>query len=117
MHCSRMLEFGGANTLFAADERSGRIYAFELEQVPDETGNLDSVPYNLVGFGSKLAVYLDASPLSIRYHDLAVHPVTKAAFLSVSVNSGDSQRTEIVRVAPDWCNLSRTDRQARSRAA
>ncbi|MEL7312590.1 MAG: hypothetical protein AAFN07_13845 [Pseudomonadota bacterium] len=96
-----VLEFGGANVLFAADQKQNRIYAFELKNIPDTTRNLDIVPYNLVGFGSQLAEFLEADPFSVSYHDLAVHPVTKAAFVSVSVNTEDGIRSELIRVTPD----------------
>lgn len=96
-----VLEFGGANVLFAADQKQNRIYAFELKNIPDTTRNLDIVPYNLVGFGSQLAEFLEADPFSVSYHDLAVHPVTKAAFVSVSVKTEDDIRSELIRVTPD----------------
>ncbi|MEO0616914.1 MAG: hypothetical protein AAFY69_12360 [Pseudomonadota bacterium] len=96
-----VLEFGGANTLFAADQTQNRVYAFELRDLPDQTRNLDSTPYNLVGFGSKLAAFFDTSPLSISYHDLAVHPVTKAAFISASISTPEGVRSELIRVTPD----------------
>ncbi|MEL6447813.1 MAG: hypothetical protein AAFQ62_07735 [Pseudomonadota bacterium] len=96
-----VLEFGGANTLFAADPTQNRVYAFELSGIPDETRNLDSTPYNLVGFGTQLAEFLETSPLSISYHDLAVHPVTKAAFISASIRSSEGVRSELIRVTPD----------------
>ncbi|MEM7613134.1 MAG: hypothetical protein AAF270_15730 [Pseudomonadota bacterium] len=96
-----VLEFGGANVLFAADQAQGRVYAFELKDIPDETGNLDSTVYNLVGFGSQLAKHFDVDALSIRYHDLAVHPVTKAAFISASIETADGVRPELILVTAD----------------
>ena len=96
-----VLEFGGANVLFAADQIQNRVFAFELKDIPDETRNLDSIPYNLVGFGSELAKYFKVDPFSISYHDLAVHPVTKAAFITVTVKTLEGARSELVRVSPD----------------
>ncbi|MEO1661170.1 MAG: hypothetical protein AAFR51_09290 [Pseudomonadota bacterium] len=95
-----VLEFGGPNTLFAADEVQNKIYALELGDIPDETGNLDSIPYNLVGFGSQLATFLEVSPFNIVYHDLAVHPVTKAAFISISVKGEGEDLSALVMVSP-----------------
>ncbi|MEL7447091.1 MAG: hypothetical protein AAGK02_14990, partial [Pseudomonadota bacterium] len=80
-----VLEFGGPDVLFAADQASNKVIAFELEDLPDETSNLESVPYNLTGLGRSLATHLGVSPFDIAYRDLAVHPVTKAAFLSLSI--------------------------------
>ncbi len=96
-----VLEFGGANVLFAADQQQNRVYAFELRKIPDTTRNLDVAPYNFVGFGSKLAEHLGVGPFAISYHDLAVHPVTKAAFISASVKTEDGVRSELIRVTAD----------------
>ncbi|MEL6368272.1 MAG: hypothetical protein AAFR91_00120 [Pseudomonadota bacterium] len=96
-----VLEFGGANVLFAADQQQNRVFAFELRKIPDNTRNLDIAPYNLVGFGSQLAEYLGVNPFAISYHDLAVHPVTKAAFISASVKTEEGVRSELIRVTPD----------------
>ena len=95
-----VLEFGGPNTLFAADDVQNKVYALELSEIPDETGNLESVPYNLVGFGSKLANFFQVSPFDITYHDLAVHPVTKSAFVSLSMMGDDGERSALVMVSP-----------------
>ncbi|MEM7762523.1 MAG: hypothetical protein AAF290_00460 [Pseudomonadota bacterium] len=95
-----ILEFGGPNVLFAADQKQNRIYAFEIENIPDSTRNLDITPYNLVGFGSQLARYLETDPLGVTYHDLAVHPVTKVAFLSITVKTESGPRSELILVTP-----------------
>lgn len=96
-----VLEFGGPNVLFAADQASNQVIAFELEELPDETGNLESVPYNLTGLGQALAAHLDVSPFEIVYNDLAVHPVTKAAFLSLSISGDEAPGSAVVMVTPD----------------
>ena len=95
-----VLEFGGPNTLFAADDVQNKVYALELAELPDETGNLQSVPYNLVGFGSQLAAIFEVSPFAITYHDLAVHPVTKSAFVSLSMSSDTGDQSALVMVSP-----------------
>ncbi|MEL7058019.1 MAG: hypothetical protein AAGL09_16940 [Pseudomonadota bacterium] len=95
-----VLEFGGPNTLFAADDVQNKVYALELAEIPDETGNLQSVPYNLVGFGSQLAAFFEVSPFDITYHDLAVHPVTKTAFVSLSMSGKDGDQSALVMVSP-----------------
>ncbi|MEL7110201.1 MAG: hypothetical protein AAGJ68_08145 [Pseudomonadota bacterium] len=102
-----VLEFGGPNTLFAADDVQNKVYALELAEIPDETGNLQSVPYNLVGFGSQLADFFDVSPFDITYNDLAVHPVTKSAFVSLSMTGEGGEQSALVMVSPqgDIVNL------------
>ncbi|MEO0466143.1 MAG: hypothetical protein AAF216_06340 [Pseudomonadota bacterium] len=96
-----VLEFGGPGILFAADQAQNRVLAFELGDIPDETGNLESVPYNLIGIGQALAAHLDVSPFDIVYNDLAVHPVTKAAFLSLSMSTESGQESAVVRITSD----------------
>lgn len=95
-----VLEFGGPNTLFAADDIQNKVYALELAEIPDETGNLESVPYNLVGLGSQLAAFFEVSPFDISYHDLAVHPVTKSAFISLSMAGEGGERSALVMISP-----------------
>ncbi|MEO1027535.1 MAG: hypothetical protein AAFX02_00620 [Pseudomonadota bacterium] len=103
-----VLEFGGPNVLFAADQANNRVVAFELGDLPDQTGNLESVPYNLTGLGRSLATHLGVSPFDIVYNDLAVHPVTKAAFLSLSIQGDAETESAVVMVAPDG-NLTTLD--------
>lgn len=96
-----VLEFGGPGILFAADQAQNRVLAFELTDIPNETGNLESVPYNLTGIGRSLAAHLEVSPFDIVYKDLAVHPVTKAAFLSLSMTGEAGEQSAVVMVTPD----------------
>ena len=103
-----VLEFGGPNVLFAADQANNKVFAFELDDLPDQTGNLESVPYNLTGLGQSLATHLGASPFDIVYNDLAVHPVTKAAFLSLSIRGDAETEAAVVMVTPDG-NLTTLD--------
>ena len=96
-----VMEFGGPDILFAADEANSQVFAFQLGDLPDETGNMDSVPYNLTGLGRSLASHLGVSPFDIVYNDLAVHPVTKAAFISVTLSGEDGSGSAVVMVTPD----------------
>ncbi|MEL6568397.1 MAG: hypothetical protein AAFQ22_08270 [Pseudomonadota bacterium] len=96
-----VLEFGGPNVLFAADEANNKVFAFQLDDLPDETGNLESVPYNLTGLGRSLASHLGVSPFDIIYNDLTVHPVTKAAFISLTLSGEGAAESAVVMVTPD----------------
>ncbi len=93
-----VLEFGGPNVLFAADPVGEKIYAFELDDVPAVGKNLESIPYNIDDFGSQLSAYFDTGPFDISYKDLAVHPVTKSAFLTLVVRKDETERSALVFV-------------------
>ena len=93
-----ILEFAGANTLFAADSVGGRIFAFELDGIPNVSDATDSAAYNVLGLGRRLARSLGVSAFDITYHDLAVHPVTHHAFVSLSVADADGPRPAIAKI-------------------
>lgn len=76
-----ILEFAEANTLFVADSDSSNIFAYQL---PDMKPAKESQGYNLIGAGSKIADLLGVSPTKISYHDIAIHPKSKEAYISVS---------------------------------
>ncbi len=103
-----VLEFGSANTLFAADGPTGRIFAFDVKNIPNETTNLESRAYNFLDFGDRLAALLGTDPLSITYNDIAVHPVTKHAFVAVTVLRPDGSDAALVRATPNG-TLNRID--------
>ncbi|MEM9387746.1 MAG: hypothetical protein AAGA68_22015 [Pseudomonadota bacterium] len=97
-----ILAFGDANTLFVADNAGGRIYAYELGGLMNAADSVDSAPFNLEQFGTALADSLQLRSRDIRFNDLAVHPVTKDAFVSLTVSAGDTgPAPAIVRVSPD----------------
>ncbi|MEO0696657.1 MAG: hypothetical protein AAFY84_11205 [Pseudomonadota bacterium] len=96
-----VLEFGGPNLLFAADSKSGKVFALEISDIPDQTKELQSAPFNLADFGSRLADHFNVSPFDILYHDLAVHPVTKAAFLAVAIRKDGKEKPALVMVMSD----------------
>ncbi|MEO0425427.1 MAG: hypothetical protein AAF184_24045 [Pseudomonadota bacterium] len=97
-----ILTFGGANTLFVADTLGGRIYAYELGGLMNAADSVDSAPFNLEQFGTALADTLKVRPRDVRFNDLAVHPVTKDAFVSLSISGGEAgPAPAIVRVSPD----------------
>lgn len=77
-----VLEFADANTLFVADSDDAKIYAYTL---PDAKPATKSRGYNLIGLGAKLAEQLNVDPFGITYHDVAVHPVSKETYISISV--------------------------------
>ncbi|MEO1476173.1 MAG: hypothetical protein AAFS13_07300 [Pseudomonadota bacterium] len=95
------LEFGGPDLLFAASNDNGTVYAFTLDEndagaVPDRP-----TPYNIENFGTQLSEFLGVSPFDIAYNDLAVHPVSSAAFLSLTVRDPDGDKPALVKVTQD----------------
>ncbi|UWQ81518.1 hypothetical protein K3725_20140 (plasmid) [Leisingera sp. S132] len=93
-----VLEFADSNTLFVADSDGGRIFAYTL---PEAAPAAESRSYNLIGLGARLAASTGADPYSISYHDIAVHPVSKETYISMSLRSGGSKSPMIVRVDQD----------------
>ncbi|MEL6687712.1 MAG: hypothetical protein AAFP97_08825 [Pseudomonadota bacterium] len=101
-----VLEFGGPNLLFAASNTDEKVFAFTLDDAAETGSPPQPTPYNLTRFGSQLATKLGVSPLDIKYHDLAVHPVTTAAYLSVSAND----QAALVKITQDG-NIAIIDAQ------
>ncbi len=93
-----VLEFGDNNTLFVADSDTGTIFAYQLPEAVQASG---SKSFNLIGFGAKVAKALKTKPQSLRYHDIAVHPVSREAWVSVSVNKKGKSAPAIVKVTQD----------------
>ncbi len=88
------LEFGDANTLFVADSEAGKIYAYELPEAAAFEG--DPLSYNLNGFGAKVADHLNADQSDLLFHDVIVHPVSRDAFVSLSVKTADGKNPFVI---------------------
>ncbi|MEO1088822.1 MAG: hypothetical protein AAFY88_31730, partial [Acidobacteriota bacterium] len=82
-----VLEFGGVDTLFVADSDGGQIFAYQLPKIANTQSPTDSKPFNLTGFSNRIADHFKVAPRTLRYHDLAVHPVTKDAYVSLSIKA------------------------------
>ena len=87
-----ILEFGDDNTLFVADSDGGQILAYQL---PPAKAAHHSTSYNLNSAGTAIARLLKVAPGDITYHDIAIHPVSKEAFISLSTLQ-DGRRTPVV---------------------
>ena len=83
-----VLEFGDANTLFVADSDKSRVYAYRL---PNEAKTDKSVSYNVKAFSQKAAVVLGVDSRVVTFHDIAIHPESKEAFVSASVAKGEKR--------------------------
>ena len=93
-----VLHFGPNNELFVADSRSGTIFAFDVP-----IGALLEQPraYNLYGIDLQIAAALGATPEQITINDLAVHPVSSVAYLSVMRGHGDTAVPIILTIDHD----------------
>ncbi|MEM9738549.1 MAG: hypothetical protein AAF829_01680 [Pseudomonadota bacterium] len=95
------LEFGGTNILFAASNDDGSVYAFTLDDSLAGAAPERPTPYNFEDFGTQLSAFLGVAPLDITFNDLAVHPVSSAAFLSLTIQSTDGAKPALVRITQD----------------
>jgi hypothetical protein len=75
------IAFGGDGTLFAADNRGAAVFALEAQGV---AGAGAPGAASVEGLDQKLAAMLGADAGSIAITDLAVHPRTRNAFVSVA---------------------------------
>ncbi|MEO0380378.1 MAG: hypothetical protein AAF252_08905, partial [Pseudomonadota bacterium] len=76
-----LLEFGPDNTLFVADQLSGAIHAFTLSQ--DGAAPEQDAAFNLLDLDPLVSDVLGATGRLV-YGDLAVHPTTRDAYVSVT---------------------------------
>ena len=79
---ANVLEFGDDNTLFLGDSKTGTIYAIETQ--PSENKAQGS-GYNFNGFDKKVATFLNIDNDDILFKDLAAHPKSGEAYISLSV--------------------------------
>jgi hypothetical protein len=92
------LEFSDNGTLFVGDNINGAIYAFDMsankapEKVsPVKVFDIDVRIGNLLGVGSN----------AIEINDMAVHPVSREIFISVSRIDNHASKPAVIKVALD----------------
>ena len=79
-----ILEFGPDNTLFVADSTAGAIHAYTLPA--NGTAPEQDAAFNLLDVDQLVADALGATGRLV-YSDLAVHPVTREAYVSVAATT------------------------------
>ncbi len=89
-----ILEFAENNTLFVADSDGGQILAYQLPAMKPAKA---SASYNLEGAGTKIAKLLGVDGRSISYHDIAIHPDSKEAYISLSMAENGKRTPAIIR--------------------
>ena len=92
------LEFGPENTLFAASNQTEAIYAFQLRASDIGEAPAQPTPFNLESLGTELSLLFGVQPLDVIYNDLAVHPVSSEAYLSVNVRAETGEFPALVRI-------------------
>lgn len=88
-----VLTFDGEGTLYIADSGEGQIHAV----TPPEAANpAAEAAYNLRDIDLAVASLLGTSRDAVRVRDLAVHPVTREAYIAVARPDGDTLVSAIV---------------------
>lgn len=93
-----VIKFGPDNVLFIGDSRTATLFAYPLGPAAPATA---SRPYNVYALDQTIADLLGAPLQDIAVRHLAIHPVTKEAFVAVHRGHGDAQLPVIVRVNQD----------------
>jgi hypothetical protein len=92
------LTFGPDGLLFAADTTAATIYALDLgaQATGGKAGAAD-----VDGIDQKIAAMLGSDATAIRVTDLAIHPRTKNAYISVMRGTGADAKPVLLRVDGD----------------
>jgi len=92
------LAFGPDGVLFAADNVSASVFAIALDDdAPGEAGG----PIDIDQLDTRLAALLGCARDDVVVRDLAVHPVSRAAYLSVMRGHGADAVPLLVRAGQD----------------
>ena len=91
-----VLKIAPGNILFVGDAKAGAVFAFELGPAPAAS---ESRAYRLRGIDGKIADLLGVAPGEVVIRDLAVHPVSKEAYVAVERGHARQAIPVIVRVS------------------
>ncbi len=89
------LAFGPDGVLFAADRQAATIYAIDL--AAKATGGAPGAK-DVTGIDTQIASMLGTDPKEVQITDLAVHPKTRNAFISVMRGTGADAKPALLRV-------------------
>ena len=89
-----VLTFGPEGILFVGDSVGGNIFAFDTQ---DRTAS-PAGPVDIAGINEKIAAMLGTTADQILINDLAVNPISKNMYLSVSRGRGPTATPVIMRV-------------------
>jgi hypothetical protein len=93
------MTFGPGNTLFIGDSEAGSIHAIEIADAASAGGAIE-----LVGIDRKIAQVLGTTPEEVLINDLAVHPVSKNVYLTVTRGRGADAKPVLLRVTRNAAN-------------
>ncbi|MEM1273287.1 MAG: hypothetical protein AAGF88_05685 [Pseudomonadota bacterium] len=94
-----LLEFGLDDTLFVADSVAGMIHAYDLPNVGSAPA--EDAAYNLLDVDSLIVDLIGATRGTIRFNDLAVHPVTRDAYVSLTAMVDGAEVSTVVTITRD----------------
>lgn len=94
-----VLEFGLDDTLFVADSVGGSIHAYDLPDIG--AAPAEDTPYNVLDVDGLVIDALGAERGTIRYNDLAVHPVTRDAYVSMTAVIDGTERAAVITITRD----------------
>jgi hypothetical protein len=94
MKSAGVMSFAPEGVLFVADSVGGSIFAFDTQ---DRTAS-QAAPVDIAGINEKIAAMLGTAADQLLINDLAVNPISKKMYLSVSRGRGPTATPVIVRV-------------------
>jgi hypothetical protein len=84
--------------MFLADNAAARVYAADVAD-PDSAGpQAGGEPFDLENVDAAVGSYLGCEPSDVMIRDLAVHPVSGNAYLSVQRGLGDAAQAVLIRI-------------------
>ena len=89
-----VMAFGPEGILFVGDSAGGTIFAFDTQ---DRTA-AQGAPVDITGINDKIAAMLGTTADQILVNDLAVNPISKKMYLTVSRGRGPTATPVILRV-------------------
>jgi hypothetical protein len=115
------MTFADANTVVIADWRAGEIHALQLAPA----ASVPAKPFNLKNVSTPIARALRTDPEKLRFEDMAFRPGAELAYITISVDPGDSvPRPALVSVDAagkvaivDLVKTPRTSAEIKSRPA
>ena len=92
------LTFSEDGVLFVGDNHNGAIYAFEI---PGEAPLSQTIPVSIRNIDAKIAELLGVRSGAVEINDMAVHPVSKEVFISITRIESFASQPAIVKISTD----------------
>ncbi|MEM7038595.1 MAG: hypothetical protein AAF570_16540, partial [Bacteroidota bacterium] len=90
-----VLEFSDEGILFAGDNTSGAVFAYDFSEAQAKS---DPFEVNVYQIDEKVASTLGTAPKNIQINDIAVHPKSCEVYLSVTRGHGAEALPALIRV-------------------